>query len=290
MQTESRATSAMKLWIGGLTLAASLFAATRADAESVTGQSSGGFIYPTYNASGVPLLDSFYFRYIDGDHHIRALAAQPLTDGTIMLGLADTDGDDEYFYSVEHKRRQESRIITGGFVDFCTSTCVYPLTAPPSAGGYVFVLRGFYFFFGGNDHHIDQIGIIKEAAGVRTYFNDKDDNDPYVVYVDYAWVPTGLVEATGSLTGSAEGGVQRPLANANRAVISGFKMDYSQTDRHVWDIGVLTRTSDIEVFYGDSSTGAGDDFAYQVDYTILAVPPVICCASVPGEPPGEDDE
>jgi hypothetical protein len=257
----------------------------------VEGFSSGGYIYPAYNAAGVPLLDSFYFRYTDTDHHLTSLAALPQADGKIMLALADQDNGDPYYYSVEHKRRAESGIITGSFVDFCTSHCVHPLTppTPPHAGiSYVFALRGFRFYFRDGDHHIDQIAIVREPNGVHTYFNDKDDNDSYVVYVDYAWLPSSMVEATGSLTGTVNGvGVRHSLTAANRAVITGFKVDYVETDREIYDFGILTRTSDVEVYYGDSS-GSGDDFAYQVNYAILTAPPVICCASGAVSEPAED--
>src|SRR5262245_14027057 len=37
----------------------------------------GGGIFQTYTVNGVPLLDSFYFRFTGGDHNVQAVAAQP---------------------------------------------------------------------------------------------------------------------------------------------------------------------------------------------------------------------
>ena len=256
----------MKILIGGLSLAASLCLAAHAAAEATSGFADG-YVSQPYNAPGVALLDSFYFRYSDGDHHVASLAAQPESNGEILLALADDNNDDEYFYLVEHKRRSDAGIITGSFVDFCNGSCLYPLPSP--GAGYVFTLRGFRFYYrDGDDHHMDQIGIVHERDGVRTYFNDESNSDPYVVYVDYAWLPVSMVEQTGQLTGTDEGGGgQRTLSNANRAIISGFKVDYLNGDHHVKEIGVLTRTSDIQIYYGDEN--GDDDFAYFVDYTIL---------------------
>ena len=256
-----------KCIIGGLALAAAVFVSANASAETAVGFSSGGYTYPIYNSPGVPLLDSFYFRYNDTDHHLASLSVKPETNGTITLAFADGNNDDDYYYSVEHKRNTSSGVITGSFVDFCTGNCLYPLTSP--GAGYVFALRGFRFYFRNGDHHIDQVGILREATGVRTYFNDNDDNDPYTVYVDYAWLPSSLVETTGVISGNDDGGgVQRAVTNASRAIITGFKMDYlNGGDHEMQEIGVLTRSSDFQVYFGDGN--GDDDFAYQVNYAVL---------------------
>lgn len=256
-----------KSLIGGLALAASALIASNASAESVAGFSSGGYIYPTYNSPGVALLDSFYFRYNDTDHHLASLSVKPESNGTIMLAFADYNNDDDYYYTVEHKRRTTSGIITGSFVDFGTGTSLYPLNSP--GAGYVFALRGFRFYYRNGDHHMNQVGIVREATGVRTWFNDYNSDDPYTVYVDYAWLPSSMVETTGVISGTDDGGgVQRPLTNASRAIISGFKMDYVYGgDHEMREIGVLTRSSDVQVYYGDDN--GDDDFTYQVNYAVL---------------------
>lgn len=226
-----------------------------------------GYIYPTYNAAGTPLLDSFYLRYSDGDHHVQSLGVEPQLNGQILIVLGDDNNDDEYYYSIEHKRRSDAGITTGSFVDFCNGSCLYPL-APPHAGD-VFALRGFRFYYRGGDHHVDQIGILREADGVRTYFNDDNDDDPYVVYVDYAWLPAAMVTQTATLTGSSGGGGdQQAFASAASAVITGFRLDYADGDHHLQEIGVLTRTSDVQVYYGDDN--GDDDFGYRVDLATLA--------------------
>jgi hypothetical protein len=259
--------SRKKLLIGSLSLAVSMFAAANASAETAAGFSPGGYTYAAYDSPGVPLLDSFYFRYDDGDHHLASLSVEPEPSGTITLAFADRNNDDDYYYSVEHKRSAPGGIITDSFVDFCNGSCLYPLTSP--GAGYVFALRGFRFYYRNGDHHMNQVGILQEATGVRTFFNDRNSDDPYVVYVDYAWLPPSMVESTDVVTGVDDGGgVQRAVANANRAIISGFKMDYLYGgDHHVQEIGVLTRASDIQVYYGDRN--GDDDFSYRVNYAVL---------------------
>ena len=256
-----------KYLIGALALGASVFVSQGASAESAAGFSSGGYVYPIYNSPGVALLDSFYFRYNDTDHHLSSLSVKPESNGTIMLAFADHNNDDDYYYTVEHKRNTSAGIITGSFVDFCTGSCLYPLAAP--GPGYVFALRGFRFYYRNGDHHMNQVGILREATGVRTFFNDHNTDDPYTVYVDYAWLPSSLVEYTGVISGTDDGGgVQRAVTNANRAIITGFKMDYVYGgDHELQEIGVLTRNSDIQVYYGDSN--GDDDFTYQVNYAVM---------------------
>ena len=256
-----------KCLIGALALTASVCVSANASAESATGFSSGGYTYPTYNSAGVALLDSFYFRYNDTDHHLASLSVKPESNGTIMLAFADGNNDDDYYYTVEHKRNTSSGIITGSFVDFCTGSCLYPLTSP--GAGYVFALRGFRFYYRNGDHQMNQVGILREATGVRTFFNDQNSDDPYAVYVDYAWLPSSLVEYTGVISGTDDGGgVQRAVTNASRAIITGFKMDYVYGgDHEMQEIGIMTRSTDFQVYYGDGN--GDDDFTYQVNYAVL---------------------
>jgi|GEM_PF-6909692 len=258
----------------GVGAAVSLLAAT-ASAESASGFSSGGYTYPAYSSPGVALLDSFYFRYEGGDHHLASLACRP-ENGKITLAFADVNNDDDYYYSVEHKRRTDAGIITGSFVDFGHGTALYPLTSP--GAGYVFALRGFRFYYrDGSDHHMNQVAILREGSGVRTRFNDVGIDNDYVVYVDYAWLPPAVVSSAGTLSGVDDGGgVQRSLANASQAVISGFSMDFTSSDHHLQEIGVLTRTSDVQVYYSDNNQD--DDFNYRVDYAILRTPVVFAPA------------
>lgn len=253
-----------KCFLASFALASALVANV-ASAESAAGNSTGGFTYPTYNAPGVALLDSFYFRFDSSDHHLSSLAVKP-ESGNITLAFADGNNDDDYYYSVEHKRRSDAGIITGSFVDFGNGNSLYPLTAPP---GYTFALRGFRFQYRNGDHHMNTVGILKEAAGVRTYFSDEGVDDPYTVYVDYAWLPTSaMVETTGVITGSDSGnGVGRTVSNASRSIITGFKLDYSSSDHHIREIGVLTKPSTFEMYYGDE--GLDDNFTYQVNYAVL---------------------
>lgn len=250
------------IWTAGVSLGFT----TISSAETVSGFAKG-YIHPPYNARGIPLLDSFYFRYSDTDHHIEDLAVYPEQGGQILLAFADKNDDDEYFYSIEHKRYPPaSGVITGSFVDFCNGKCLYPLDPP--GPDYIFTLRGFRFYFRNGDHHINEVGILWEGAGVKTYFNDENSDDPYVVYVDYAWLPASLVEETGDISGTEAGGAQNQLLNANRAIITGFKFDYLYGgDHHIQDIGIQTRDSDMQVFFGDKNQ---EDFSYLVNYAILA--------------------
>ena len=243
-----------------------VFCASAASAESVGGVSGGGVTIAPYRIDGTPLLDSFYLRYNDSDHHVESLRVEPrpLTD-SLFVSLADVNGDDDYYYSVEHRDSLDTGITANFVSGFCRGSCLLPLTPPPNS---VFVLTGFSFQFTNGDHHLDRIGIVREGNSVRTYFDDENDDDEYVVTVGYAWIPA--IRATPSrVSGTATGATQVPMTNGPNTVISGFFFNYDDPDHHLREIGVLTGTTDLQLFYADRN--ADDSFTYTVDLTLLTL-------------------
>jgi len=257
----------MKRILSLLGFAGVVLLASSASAETVSGFNYGT-IHPAYNAPGLPLLGSFYFRFTGDDHHIRHLSVMPEpSQGTIMLAFHDANWDDEYYYTVEHRRQTATtEIVTGSHSDICKGSCTKPISKP--AGDYVFVLRGFRMFYQGDDHHIDEIGIVEDNGNLSAFMNDKNNDDNIVWYADYAWVPRSFFSTVSRVSGEVtDGGTARVTIPAGTAVIRGWKFNYVHSDHHIKELGVMTKPGAIEVYYGDEN--GDDDMRYAVRYGIL---------------------
>ena len=87
-----------------------------ASAVEVSGFSKGGGSFQPYKVNGVPMLDSFFFQFTDGDdHNVQAIAVEPASPvpnpcfdcsnvppGMIFVTLQDEDRDDPFFFDVSH--------------------------------------------------------------------------------------------------------------------------------------------------------------------------------------------
>ena len=252
-------------------------ASGQAIAENLQGHGKG-FITPGLGLTqnGAPLLQSFYFRYSNADHHIAAIEVVPNVPAINKASLAfsDKNRDDPYFYNVtfapyfgEIFRRTEGR-------EHCLDgRCTFPLQAPPNRADYVFVLRGFYIYYVGDDHHIDQIRIEENNGLATVAFNDTNDDDRFRVDLHYAYIPRTRFASIGEQSGTAKGGERRTIP-AGTAVIRGFNLDFRSKDRHVRDVGVmLDGRGGLEVYYGDKTPD--DSFDWKVQYAVLTDRPAV---------------
>lgn len=246
-------------------------------AENLQGHARG-FITPAIGLTqnGAPLLQSFYFRYTKADHHIAAIEVVPNVPAIneASLAFSDKNRDDPYFYNVtfapyfgEIFRRTEGR-------EHCLNGhCTFPLQAPPNRADYVFVLRGFYIYYVGDDHHIDQIKVEENDGLATVAFNDKNDDDRFRVDLHYAYIPKSRFASIGEQSGTAKGGERRTIP-AGTAVIRGFNLDFRHKDRHIRDVGVMLNGSGaLEVYYGDKTPD--DSFDWKVRYAVLSNRPVV---------------
>ncbi len=239
----------------------------------VEGFDDGGSTVEDFSHTGVPLLDTFYFRFTSKDHHISVITVDPdRPAGSIGLTYRDNNADDDYYFKIAHRIIEDSRVqkFTRS-TDLCTNiTCTVPLSKP--AGDFVFVLIGFSFrFTGGRDHHINQVRILESDGNLQVRFRDKHGSPPPIFLWDiqFAYVPRDLFVELGTSSGNDDqGGARRNIA-AGRSVIRGFSFDFQSEDHHLRDIGVSTPDDGrIEVFYGDKN---GDDkFDWIVRWGILA--------------------
>jgi hypothetical protein len=245
---------------------------------------------------GTPLLSSFYFRFqapgssAAVDNHLNILRVMPpgnKTDltptadlpldiaevGKISLMYADKDADsgkDNYFYKVAHAEHTVARFQMRDVG--CTGRCEQVIQLPGVQHGFdlprIFVLVGFQLFFtGARDHHMDEIAVYEDGGKLVVRFNDKNDDDVFGYFVDFAMLrPLGVNVQQGEESGRARGGVRIPVLQGPK-VICGFHFDYRSSDHHIREVGVLSRANDIEVYYGDKN---GDDaFNYRVKWASI---------------------
>lgn len=240
-----------------------------------TGFSDGGLEMLNFSHSGVPLLDSFYFRYTDTDHHLAQILIHPdAQPGTMQLGFHDKNRDDDYFFRVMHRVIDDASVVrVDRSLDLCTGTCVRDIERP--SGDVVFVLVGFQLAFtGGRDHHINVMQISERNGRLIVRFADKNFDDNFVWKVQYAYVPRRLFAAVDMSEGVRERGGARRSIPSGPSVIRGFRFDFEPYftnggDHHIQDVGVMTHDDGrLEVFYGDKNRD--DGFDWEVKWGVLS--------------------
>jgi hypothetical protein len=251
-------------------------------AQSTSDFASGSTDVP-YGHSGTQLLRQFYFRYSDTDHHLRAIGISPdhispdqPRDQRLAIIYQDINGDDEYFYSINHDDFARSGISSFTTLrDVCRGSCTRTISRP--AGDYVFVLRGFYIFFNGDDHHIDQISIMENSGNLTVAYNDKNDDDTFIWEVHYSYVPRSLIRSVGERSGHAHGGQRCAMSTIPEATcppipsgiawIRGFDFNFRSDDHHIQEVGV-SQPGDgrLEVFYSDKNRD--DEFDWRVRWAV----------------------
>jgi hypothetical protein len=266
-----------------------------ASAAEVTGYARGGGTFQPYEITGVPLLDSFYFRYTGGERHVQAIAVEPASPipnpnpqdpdapaGEIFLTLQDYGRDDEYFYSVSHAAVPEGVFRHRTFAS-CRKTCSEWLN-PPSRDS-VFVITGFSFTFPGTDHHLKRVGLWEENGVLVVHFEDDNGDDLFRYDLEYVYLPPSMIPIRGHVSGvEARGAASAeidlgPLATGP-TVLRGFDLVVRPElqigiveDQEIKEIGVRTPGNRIEVYY--SNADADHRFDWGVDWGALTRLPVV---------------
>lgn len=289
----SRAGTRVGAWGIVFSLAAACFPSSVLAVE-VTGLAKGGGTFQPYEISGVPVLDSFYFRFTGGERHVQAVGietASPIPNpnpqnsnvpaGQIFLTLQDKERDDEYFYRVSHASVPEG-VFRHRTFDFCRATCRQWLNRP--ARDSVFVITAFQFSFPGTDHHLKRVGLWEENGELVVHFADQNGDDTFRYDLEYVYLPPSMIPITGHVEGTdARGGVRTTIdlgpVMTGPTVLRGFDLVFLpeldiglEEDQEVREIGVRTPGNQIEVFY---SNNEDDHFDWGVDWGALSRLPVV---------------
>jgi hypothetical protein len=227
-----------------------------------------GMVVRTHSHVGVQLLRSFYFRFSSSDRHIRDIRLSPDTPSVnrMTIQYQDNSQDDVYNYRIVHHDTSYAGIRTYRYGrEICKGSCIRSIPRP--SGDYIFVLRGFYLYYHGTDHEIDQVGIRENNGNLTVAFNDKNDDDTFIWEVDYAYVPRALVQSMGTRGGTARG-AQRQFIPTGIAVIRGFDFNFRSGDHHIKEVGALLwGDGRLDVFYSDRN--GDDEFDWSVRWAVV---------------------
>jgi hypothetical protein len=234
----------------------------------------GGVTTRFYPHVGVQLMRTFYFRFLNSDHHIAIMEVSTDTPSLneATINFQDDNANDPYAFRIQHQDvTNVSGIFTGNFgPEVCKGSCTLPIARP--VGDFVFVLRGFYVQYIGPDHHIQRFGIFEDGNGNITAAlrdNDLGNNDNFIVEVQYAYVPRSRFAALGTHFGNnVAGGVDRRQIPAGLSLIRGFDFAYTSSDHHLEEIGVFQPGGgNLDIFFNDNDNN--DRFNWAVDWGIL---------------------
>jgi hypothetical protein len=251
--------------IGGIALPES------AAAEDLQGFAKG-FITSTIGLTqnGAPLLQSYYFRFTDKDHHFGGIEVRPNIPAInkASLGYSDKNGDDKYSYKVtfapyfgEIIRRTTTEFGKKGSFTFAVKR-------PDNPANYVFVIRGFYLQYRGGDHHIEEFGIEENGGQVTVTLNDKNNDDPFRIDLDYAFIPKQRFSEINVRSGRNAKGGQRASIGSGVGVIRGFRFKFTNGDHHIKESGiVMNGAGRLEVYFSDKNQD--DPFNWNVRYGIV---------------------
>jgi hypothetical protein len=244
------------------------------------GFANGGPVVRAFPGAGTPLLNGFYFQYTNDahelaarlDHHVQQVMLMPgfPEPGRIELGLHENGSDADYYFKVRHVLVQNNRIrsFSRGLDIGRGRNVEIPIDRP--AGDNVFVLCGFQLAYRGDDHHIDEIGIVESGGAVKVRINDRNDDDSFVFRLRYAYVPLNLIAELGTEQGTdsdAQGGARRHIP-AGTAVLRGFNMNFRSSDHHIRNVGITLDNRHLTVFFGDKN---GDDsYDWMAQWATLA--------------------
>lgn len=228
----------------------------------------------SYSSETTPLLESFSFRFGNGDHHIQEIWLQTehigVSGDEIHLGFHDKNWDDPYNYRVRHVFVPARAGVVDSVEGTCRGRCTAALTPPPTPE-HRFVLIGFGMSFLNDDKHIDEIGLRAVGTELTVAFNDKNDDDRFSWFASYMWLSPEYVAQAGTLSGRNVRGEDSAERPGGPLVISGFNVNFRDDDHHLLDFGIWHLPGwDQEIRFSDDN---GDDrFDWDLDYTVLTEP------------------
>jgi hypothetical protein len=266
-----------------------------AAATAFAGVAAGAYFHPTHRAADGKLtgltrvaldkkapadslvLQSFSFRFQNGDHKVRAIQATPgTTDAEVFF--ADVDANDPYSVDVRWLSINGGRRF--GTVKWgCVGTCVLPLEKPNP--GEALALTSFNLRLNPpRDANLRQIAIRpKPDKGiVEVVFRDNGGTNPYDARIGYVYLPASLVAHQQSLTKRAKENVlvdfKKPIYRSPdgydyQGVLQGFDISYVNGDHYLRDFSIagLANGNTLQVMFNDKNWD--DPVDATVDYVLL---------------------
>ena len=245
---------------------------TTSTAQNLQGTvSNGGFVRRTIPLNGEPILQSDLFPFHQRRPSFqgrgrRAKGSQHHPGDPRVRGY---NSDDPYFYNITFARYFGS-IVRGSTTEFGRGGRItFPVNAPADRANFAFVIRGFYVQYRGDDHHIQELGIQESNGRVTVALNDHNDDDPFQIDLQYAYLPrTAFSESPQLEVGREREGRRKDHCFARRRLDSRISFQLHERRSPYQEFGVLLNGAGrLEVYFGDDN---GDDpFNWNVAYGIL---------------------
>ena len=221
---------------------------------------------------GTPLLQGFDFDFGIRDNHIRQIG---LLHGrnrfTAMFADKKNDSPNDFFaWSADFVTLDHPGIVLGEASGKLERGRAVQLLNYPQ-GKFAFVLRGFKINYGSVlssvDHHVDEVGVWQSGGQLHVVLNDKNNDDVFTYRVQYAFVPSSLIESFTTTRGNAAGEEAKRRSKVGIPVLSGFHFDYKSKDHHLQSIGVDQKPGNLKVTYHDKNRD--DKFTWTINSVSL---------------------
>ena len=143
----------------------------------------------------------------------------------------------------------------------------------------MFVLVGFSFFFPGEDHQIQRIGLWEENGELVVHYTDETGDDLFRFDVEFVYLPSVMVPKRGNVSGVEANGSAVAAVDlgpvAGQTVIRGFDFVFRPEldvglnyDQEIRTFGIRTPGNKIEVTCADNEN---DLFDWGVDWGALKI-------------------
>jgi len=127
----------------------------------------------------------------DRDHHVDEIGV--FFEGRdLVVVFNDRNDDDVFGYLVDFVRISPlgQNVVTGSSSGTTANGSEFPLPIPPGAD---WVLRGFHFDFNSADHHLRDLGVLREGGQLKVIYADRNGDDAFRWRVDWAHVSPQVV-------------------------------------------------------------------------------------------------
>lgn len=159
----------------------------------------------------------------------------------------------------------------------CAGVCLVPLG--PIGDDVTFVLSGFEFARASGEGNIEQLAIgpiFISPTGIGALSVDfREAEFTYSARIDYALVPTSVLEGPNSVGGEYRGGSVAlvGLSGGENTILQGFSFNFKNGGKQLVDIGLELSNFGYEAWFQDQQPEANrrkpdDPFDWKVDYLI----------------------
>jgi hypothetical protein len=125
------------------------------------------------------------------DHHVDQIGV--FFEGReLVVEFNDRNDDDVFGYLVDFVRISTLglNVVTGSSSGATANGSEFPLPVPAGAD---WILRGFSFDFDSDDHHLRDVGVLREGDQLKVVYADRNGDDRFRWRIDWAHVSPQVI-------------------------------------------------------------------------------------------------